>query len=220
LDRANLFAISRYAGEDAIETGLQAAAGLTWTRFGAQGVTSTLSFGRVVRETAQEGFTATSGLDGLQSDWLLATQFTAPGGFLFDARSLWDDTDGLTVADSRVTWRNDWVSLGANYIWLGKDPDEDRTSTISEWTVDSAFVLSDAWTLDLNARYDVAEDRPVRAGLGLKWKNECVTVNVSASRRYSSSSTVDPTTTFAISGSIGGFSTGRAAGGIATGCGN
>lgn len=220
LDRANLFAISRYAGDDAIENGLQAAAGLTWTRFGAQGITSTLSFGRVVRETAQDGFTATSGLDGLQSDWLLAAQVIAPGGFLFDARSLWDDTDGLTVADSRVTWRNDWVSLGANYIWLGKDLDEDRTNTISEWTVDSAFVLSDAWTLELDARYDVAEDRPVRTGLGLQWKNECVTVDVSASRRYSSSSTVDPTTTFAISGSIGGFSTGRAAGGIATGCGN
>ena len=220
LDRANLFAISRYAGEDAVESGLQAAAGLTWTRFGAKGITSTLSFGRVVRETAQDGFTATSGLDGLQSDWLLAAQVTAPGGFLFDARSLWDDTDGLTVADSRVTWRNDWVSLGANYIWLGQDPDEDRTSTISEWTVDSSFVLSDTWTLQLDARYDVAEDRPVRTGLGLQWKNECVTVDVSASRRFASSSTVDPTTTFGISGSIGGFSTGRAAGGIATGCGN
>ena len=220
LDRANLFAISRYAGEDAVESGLQAAAGLTWTRFGAQGITTTLSFGRVVRETAQDGFTATSGLDGLQSDWLLAAQVTAPGGFLFDARSLWDDTDGLTVADSRVAWRNDWVSLGANYIWLGQDPDEDRTSTISEWTVDSAFVLSDTWTLQLDARYDVAEDRPVRTGLGLQWKNECVTVDVSASRRFASSSTVDPTTTFGISGSIGGFSTGRAAGGIATGCGN
>lgn len=220
LDRANLFSISRYAGEDAIETGLQAAAGITWTRFGAQGVTSTLSFGRALRETSQDGFTATSGLDDLQSDWLLAAQFTAPGGFLFDARSLWDDTDGLTVADSRIAWRNDWVSLGANYIWLGKDADEDRTSTISEWTVNSAFVLSDAWTLDLSARYDVAEDRPVRTGLGLQWKNECVTVDVSASRRFTSSSTVDPTTTFGISGSIGGFSSGRAAGGIATGCGN
>ena len=132
----------------------------------------------------------------------------------------WSMTRFQASLDSRVTWRNDWVSLGANYIWLGKDLDEDRTNTISEWTVDSAFVLSDAWTLELDARYDVAEDRPVRTGLGLQWKNECVTVDVSASRRYSSSSTVDPTTTFAISGSIGGFSTGRAAGGIATGCGN
>lgn len=220
LDRANLFAISRYAGEDAVETGAQFAAGLTWTRFGARGVTSTLSFGRVIRETAQDGFTASSGLDGLQSDWLLATQFAAPGGFLFDARSLWDDTNGLTVADSRVTWQNDWVSLGANYIWLSPDAEEDRDGTTSEWTFDAAFVLSPAWTLELDGRYNVAADNPVSSGIGVEWRNECVTIDVSASRRFTSSSTVEPTTTFGLSGSIGGFSTGRAAGGIATGCGN
>lgn len=220
LDRANLAALSRFAGEDAIETGAQAAAGLTWTRAGARGVTSTLSFGRVIRQEAQSGFTATSGLDGLQSDWLVAGQLTAPGGFLFDARTLWDDRNGITVADSRVAWRNDRISLGANYIWLGPDTGEDRDSTISEWTVDAAFVLSDAWTLELDGRYDMAADRAVDAGLGLQWQNECVTMDVSASRRFTSSSTVEPTTTFGISGSIGGFSTGRSAGGIATGCGN
>ncbi len=216
LDRANLTALSRFAGEDRVETGAQAAVGLTWTRFGARGLTSTLSFGRVVREDAQDGFTSTSGLDGHQSDWLVAGQVTAPGGFLVDARSLWDDTDGLTVADSRVAWRNDWVSLGANYVWLGPDADEDRSETISEWTVDAAFVLSDAWTFEIDGRYDVAADRAVRGGVGLQWQNECVTVSVSASRRFTSSSTVDPTTTFGISGSIGSFSTG----GSATACGN
>lgn len=216
LDRGNLTATSRFAGEDRVETGMQAAAGLTWTRFGARGLTSTLSFGRVFRENAQDGFTATSGLDGRRSDWLVAGQVTAPGGFLLDARSLWDDNAGLTVADSRVAWRNDWVSLGANYIWLGPDADENRSETISEWTVDAAFVLSNAWTFELDGRYDVAADRAVRGGVGLEWQNECVTVNVSASRRFTSSSTVDPTTTFGISGSIGSFSTG----GSATGCGN
>ena len=220
LDRANLFAVSRYAGEDAVETGAQLAAGLTWTRLGAGGVTSTLSFGRVFRAQSQSGFTATSGLNERQSDWLLATQFTAPGGFLFDARSLWDDDDGLTVADSRVTWRNDWVSLGGNYIWQGPDAQEDRTVTTSEWTVDAAFVASEAWTIELDGRYDIVADRPVSSGIGLQWRNECVTIDVSASRRFTSSSTVEPTTTYGISGSIGGFSTGRAAGGIATGCGN
>ncbi len=216
LDRANLTAISRFAGEDRIETGAQAAAGLTWTRFGAAGLTSTLSFGRVIRQEVQDGFTATSGLDGRQSDWLVAAQVTAPGGFLLDARSLWDDTDGLTVADSRIAWQNDFVALGANYIWLGPDADEDRAETISEWTVDAAFVLRDAWTFEIDGRYDVAADQAISAGAGLQWRNECVTLNVSASRRFTSSSTVEPTTTFGLSGSIGSFS----AGGAVTGCEN
>ncbi|MEJ8560777.1 hypothetical protein QTO30_05745 [Yoonia sp. GPGPB17] len=103
-------------------------------------------------------------MDGLQSDWLVAAQVIAPGGFLIDARSLWDDNDGLTVADSRVAWQNDRVSLGANYVWLGPDSGEDRTSTISEWTIDAAFVLNQAWTFEIDGRYDIAADEPLRAG--------------------------------------------------------
>ncbi|WP_108816088.1 LPS-assembly protein LptD [Loktanella sp. Alg231-35] len=220
LDAANLFALSRFAGEDAFETGAQLAAGLVWTRSGAAGGSSTLGFGRVVRQEAPSGFTRSSGLDNARSDWLLAGQLTLPDGFLFDARSLWDDTDGLTVADSRLAWSSDRFSLGANYIWQRRDAAENRPNTVSEWSFDSAFELSDAWTLSLDGRYDVAADRPVRGDIGLKWRNECVTIDVSASRRYASSDTVAPTTTFGLSGSISGFSTGRAAGGIGTGCRN
>lgn len=218
LDRANLFAISRYAGDDRIETGLQAAAGVTWTRLGPSGINSTLSLGRVFRKEAQDGFTNTSGLSGVHSDWLIAGQLAAPGGFLFDTRSLWNDLQDLTVIDSRIGWENNRISLGANYVWLGPDLEEDRPGTSSEWTVDAGFVINDAWSFDVDARYDVAADRPVRAGAVLQWKNECVTVDVSASRRFTSSSTVEPTTTFGISGSIGSFSTGRAVDALATGC--
>jgi LPS-assembly protein len=215
LDRANLFAISRYAGEDRVETGAQAATGVTWTRLGAGGFNATLTFGRVFRLEDQEGFTNTSGLNGKNSDFLIAGQFIAPSGFLFDTRSLWNGVQDLTVVDSRIAWRNDRILLGANYVWLGPDAEEDRFETSSEWTVDAGFVINDAWNLDVNARYDVAADRPVRAGATLQWRNECVSVDVSASRRFTSSSTVEPTTTFGISGSIGSYSTGRA-----TGCGN
>ena len=220
LDRANLFAVSRYAGDDRVETGLQGAAGATWTRLGPRGFNSVLSFGRVFRKEEQDGFTNTSGLNGLNSDWLIAGQLTAPGGFLFDTRSLWNGVQDLTVIDSRIAWQNDRISLGANYVWLGPDAEEDRFETISEWTLDAGYVINDAWSLDVDARYDVAAQRPVRAGATLQWRNECVTVDVSASRRFTSSSTVEPTTTFGISGSIGSFSTGRATGGLATGCGN
>jgi LPS-assembly protein len=159
-------------------------------------------------------------LEDTRSDWLLSGQAATPDGFLFDTRSLWTDHGGLTVADSRIAWRNDNIRLAANYQWQTPDEDEGRGETISEWTLDGAFDVTKSWTLAVDGRYDLAADRPVRAGLGLEWRNECVNIDVSVSRRYTSSSTVEPTTTFGLSGSIGGFSTGRAAGGIATGCGN
>jgi LPS-assembly protein len=220
LDQGNLLDISRFAGEDAVETGLQAAFGVSYTRLGAAGLDTSLAFGRVVRDTAQSDFTSSSGLDGLQSDWLVAGQITAPGGFLFDARALFDDTTGLTVADSRIAWQNDRITLGANYIWQAADSDEDLTDIVSAWTIDAGIVLSDAWSIDLDGRYDVAAASPVSAGIELGWQNECVNINVSASRSYTSSSTVDPSTTYGISGSLTGFSAGRSASGLSAGCRN
>ncbi|MDX8349769.1 LPS assembly protein LptD [Cognatiyoonia sp. IB215446] len=220
LDTGNLFDLSRFAGDDITETGSQIAAGLNWTRIGRIGTTSTLSFGRVWRSEEEAEFTQSSGLEELQSDWLVGGQLIIPGGFLLDARGLVDDRSGLNRADARITWRNSKIALDASYIWQSSDIGEDRPETISEWTFDADFDLSTAWSLELDARYDIAADRPVRSGVGVEWRNECVRINVSASRRFTSSDTVEPTTDYQLSGAIIGFSTGRAGGAAAGTCRN
>ncbi|WP_106744139.1 LPS-assembly protein LptD [Yoonia maritima] len=220
LDQGNLFDVSRFSGDDAVETGYQGAAGISYTRLGKSGVSSTLAFGRVVHDEVQTAFSKSSGLDGLQSDWLVAGQLTTDEGFLLDARALFDDSLGITVTDSRIGWKNDRISLAAAYIWQAKDAAEDRTETVSEWTLDAGFIVNDAWSIDLDGRYNVADDSPVRAGIGIGWQNECVNINVSASRRYTSSTTVEPTTTYGLSGSLTGFSAGRSKAGLAAGCRN
>lgn len=220
LDRANLLNPQRFMGDDAVETGTQAALGLTWTRVGTTGTTSSLTFGKILRDRAVNAFSPSSGLDGATSDWLIGGQVITPDGFVFDTRSLVDGSTGLTRADNRIAWRNDAVELAAAYIWQAKDLTEDRPETVSEWTLDAGFRLSRAWAMTLDARYDIAADRPVRAGIGFEWRNECVTIDVSASRRYTSSSTVEPTTTFGLSGSLTGFSAGRSQGGPAAACRN
>lgn len=220
LDQGNLFDLSRFTGEDAVETGGQAAIGVSWTRLGASGMDTTLSFGRVYRDNAQPDFTVSSGLEERKSDWLIGAQVMVAGGFLFDARGLFDETSDVNRADARIAWQNEDITLSAAYIWQDDDVTEDRDDVISEWTLDGTFQLTDAWAVSLDARYDVAADRPVRGGIGIEWQNECVTIDVSASRRYTSSSTVDPTTTYGLSGSITGFSAGRASAGLAAGCRN
>lgn len=217
-DRANLFDISRYAGDDAVETGAQLAFGLGWTRIGVSGTASTLTFGRILRNESNDVFTKSSGLTGKTSDWLISSQISLPEGLLFDTRALFDDEAELNRAASRLSWRNDDLSLSAAYIWQAKDFEEDRPGTTSEWTVSARFKLDEAVSVNLSGRYDVAADRPVRSGISLKWQNECVSFDVSASRRYSSSANVAPTTTFGFSGAVNGFSAGRAGGGPAASC--
>ena len=220
LDQGNLFALSRFAGEDAIQTGTTVAAGISWTHLTTGATSTTLSFGRVISQDANAEFTASSGLTGDASNWLIAGQITGEDGFILDARTLWDDDGSVTVAEARVAWDREDIRLGVNFNWQGADLDEDRPATVSEVALDAGFDLGTAWTIEVDGRYDVADDRLVETGIGLQWRNECVTVDVSASRRFASSSTVEPTTTFGISGSIGGFSTGRSAGGTAAGCRN
>jgi len=219
-DQGNLFSLSRFAGDDAVETGHRAALGATWTRAGASGALSTLSFGRVIRQDAVDGYTPSSGLDTDRSDWLVAGQIQMPDGFVFDAKALFDDETEVTRAAGLVAWQNEQISLSAAYIWQASDAEENRPDTLSEWSFDGSFDINEAWSVSADGRYDVAADSPVRAGIGIQWRNECVTIDLSASRRYTSSSTVEPTTTYGLSGSVSGFSAGRSVGGPPARCRN
>lgn len=220
LDQANLFAISRFPGDDRVETGARAALGLTYSRTGRGGSFAALTFGRVVRDDSLADFTASSGLDGRASDWLVAGQITSPIGIHLDGRVLLDASQATTRGAGRIGWRTDTVDLTAAYIWQAADLAENRPTAVSEWTFETALTLSEAFSLTADARYDVAADRPARAGLALEWRNECVTVSASVRRRFTSSDTVAPSTDYGLSASLSGFSTGRSRAGPVAGCTN
>jgi LPS-assembly protein len=210
-DEANLMALTRFPGQDGRETGLRGSFGLIWTRIDPAGWSTSLTFGRIMRDTVVDGLSAASGLDGVTSDWLLAGQLHLDGGFALTARTLFDDNLEFAKTDARLNWANDHISLNAAYVWLPADADENRIAPISEWTIDSSFRINDQWTLSADGRYDVVADQPSRAGFGISWRNECVTVDLSVSRRYTENTTVDPSTDFGLSVNLNGFSAGRAA---------
>ncbi|MBB5721967.1 LPS-assembly protein [Loktanella ponticola] len=218
LDQSNLFDLSRFPGDDRVETGTRAALGVTYTRQGAASSFSSLTFGRVVRSSSDDDFSASSGLAGKASDWLLAGQITSPQGVHFDGRVLVSDALETTRGAGRLGWRTDTVTLDAAYIWQAADATESRPDAVSEWTLDTAVQLNDAFKLSADARYDIAADSPATAGLGVEWRNECVTVDLSVSRRFTSSDTIDPSTDYGLSVSLNGFSAGRSAQGPSAGC--
>ncbi|AKS46385.1 LPS-assembly protein [Octadecabacter temperatus] len=211
-DQANLLALSRFAGEDAVETGLRGAAGLSWTRVGTNGWDSTLTVGRVFRETSDLSFSETSGLRGTSSDWLIAGQLRTPAGFTVDSRVLVDDTLAVTRSETLAGWTGGKLDLSAGYIFLPTDLDESRTVDVSEWTFDTTYRFNNTWSMGLDARYDVASTAPTQSGLEIGWQNECVTVDFSVSRRFTSSTTLTPSTDFGLSIGLNGFSAGNATG--------
>ncbi|WP_296417255.1 LPS-assembly protein LptD [Pseudooctadecabacter sp.] len=208
-DQANLLALSRFSGEDAVETGLRGALGLTWTRMGAGGWDSTVTVGRVFREDTDRDFSLTSGLGTTASDWLIAGQITTPAGLAVNSRLILDDDLDVTKSETRAGWSGGKLDLAASYIFLPADPFESRDAKVSEWTIDADYRFDSTWSAGINARYDVISNSPSRTGLDIGWQNECVNVDFSVSRRFTTSTTLSPSTDFGLSIELAGFSAGR-----------
>ena len=205
-DEGNLLAMSRFPAGDRRERGLSAAYGVNWTRFDPRGWQASLTLGHVIRQDAQPDFTTTSGLDGTSSNLLIAGQYRTASGVSLTSRTLFNQSFELTKAEARAAWITQTMGLGASYVWLAKDLAENRPDTVSEWSIDGSYRFSRHWTGTANWRYDVSSQRTAEAGLGLQYRNECVEVNLSLSRRFTSSTIVDPSTDLGITVGLRGFS--------------
>ncbi|MEL7257456.1 MAG: LPS assembly protein LptD, partial [Pseudomonadota bacterium] len=212
-DEGNLFATSRFTAPDRRERGLSAAYGLSWTRYGVDGWQTSFAVGQVVRDELQldpaggTAFTNSSGLQDRYSDLLVAGQVKTDNGLTLTARGLFDDDLSTTKAEARASLVNKVARIGATYIWLRNDPAENRPGNVSEWAFDANYRISKHWSGQADWRYDVASDETVRAGLGVTYANECVDVTLSASRRFTSSTILEPTTDISLTVGLRGFTT-------------
>lgn len=205
LDRGNLHALSRLPGEDGTEQGGRLSYGLAWTRT-ATDWAAMLAFGQVLRDDPMET-AAASGLGGLSSDGLVEARFDWRGRAALGARALLG-AEGFGQSEARIDWRLAAFDLSAAYVHLPPDADLGRADRAAEWTLDGVWRPTDRWTLRAGARYDLAADRPERASVGIGWRNECVEVDVSATRRYTTSEAMEPSTDFGLAVNLLGFSAG------------
>lgn len=219
-DEANLTDFSRFPATDRVEEGLRLAYGANWSRFTDDGRETRLSMGRVLRAQSDDDHTHSSGLDGTRSDWLLAGQYKTQTGLELVSRALFDDEFIFTKAESRLTWDLGWGDVSATHIWLTADADEDRAENLSEINLSTSVDLSRHWTGQVEWQYDLAAERIVRAGLGATYENECIDMTLSASRRFTSNTTVDPSTDYDFRIGLRGFGAGRGGSDVIRTCGN
>jgi LPS-assembly protein len=205
-DEGNLLSLSHFPAPDRRERGAAGAIGINWTRQAPSGWSSSLTLGQVVREDADATFSVSSGLTGVTSDLLVAGQIQSAKGLGLSARTLFGNELEVHKAEARANWQNDSSALGLSYVWLGADADEDRTSSVSEWALDGSHRLAQHWVGTVDWRYDIAAHRATQAGLGLSYLNECIEMNLTLSRRFTSSTIVEPSTVFGFTVSLKGFS--------------
>ncbi|HAW48690.1 MAG TPA: LPS-assembly protein LptD [Roseovarius sp.] len=211
-DEGNLFNISRFPSSGRRERGVSGAVGLSYARVSPEGWEGRLALGHVIRDerllepTGAPSFTRSSGLRDRRSDLLVAAQYRNQSGLVVTGRSLFDDVFDTTKAEARVSWQNARTDLGATYTWLPSDPAEQRPSTVSEWSFDGHHRFADNWTASAEWRYDAATDRSIQAGAGITYTNECVDITLSVSRRFTSSTILEPETNIGFIVGLRGFS--------------
>jgi LPS-assembly protein len=208
-DQANLFSLSRFPGADLYERGLRANVGVTWTRYDPTGWSLGLTVGRIFREKDLGQFQASTGLSGQNSDWLAAVQLQLPNNLTLTNRSIFDNKFNFAKNETRLTWQTAKLGLGTSFIWMEAEPYEDRPNDTSEWTFDAAYKLAPNWTGKMDWRYDFNAGEAAYAGVGLEYRSECVKIDLSLSRRFTSSGSLTPTTDFGLTVSLTGFGSGN-----------
>ncbi|MDO5656986.1 MAG: LPS assembly protein LptD [Paracoccus sp. (in: a-proteobacteria)] len=204
-DEGNLFGLSRFPGHDAREGGLRANLGVAWTRYDPAGWEFGVTAGRVLRHRPDPGFSAAGPMGGNRSDWLLAARYADISGLTIANRMLFDD--GLTVNrdEARLGWARPGLQLGMGYVWMRADAAEDRSTNLSEMTADIGWQLAPGWWGTAHARHDFVTGQAQRAGFGVTYRNECITVDFAASRRFVAEGEVRRDTDFDFSVRLGGF---------------
>lgn len=205
-DEGNLLSLSRFPRPDRRERGTVAAVGLNWSRINPQGWDSHISLGQVFRSDSDPDFSITTGLGGVSSNILFAAQIVTPNGLSLSGRSLFDKDLHFAKAELRGNWGFKRGSLAGSYVWLDEDAAEDRDEAVSEILLAGRYEINNNWEVKADWRFNVADDRAATAGLGVSYTNECVNVDLSVARSYSSSTAVEPTTSLGFNVGLRGFS--------------
>ena len=208
-DEANLFALNRFPGDDALESGRRTVFGLNYTRTDPLGWSLGTTVGRVWREDDLASFTQGSGLDGTRSDWLLSVNLTLGDEFALINRALFDDEFGVTSNEAAIDWMGEQHDLSGTVTWLASDAAEGRPDDTAELFLEAGYDFGSGWRSEADWRYDFAENESTRAGFNLSYATECVDVQFSLSRRFTSSATVTPSTEFGLSVALNGFGASR-----------
>ena len=207
-DEGNLYRLNRGPGFDQIETGARINIGVsgynqykTKTKIGWE-------VGRVYRGNGFEKFSKASGLSGSVSDWLVAGAIETPSGIELVARALLKDLGYIKKAEARMAWKNPTHKIAATYVGLSADTLEGRATPLSSLALNWQYRFAPDWQSASDFQFNATNGKLSKLNFGLKYANECVDVNFSASRHFSTSTTFSNKTEFGLSVELSGFSSG------------
>ena len=204
-DESNLFSLDRFPGADAFEGGTRLNLGVNYLRTSPAGWTAGATAGRVLRLEDLDQFSEPSGLSGQSSDWLLSWSVDSPGHLGLLSRFLLNQDLTPSKAEMLFRIQRPKINLSGGYRYILADIAENRDQDVRELVLDSTYAMTGNWTAHLTNRYDLVSESTAQAGLQMTYRNECLLVDLSVSRRYTSSTSIEPSTDFGLMVELLGF---------------
>ncbi|WP_308917320.1 LPS-assembly protein LptD [Jannaschia sp. LMIT008] len=204
-DEGNLTATSRFPGRDVRELGRRVNLGLSYAREPLEGWSVDAFVGRTFRTRDLTQFPTGTGLDSKASDWLVSLAAGTGERISVLSRTLFDDRLDVSRSETILRWRDADARLETRYTFLEADAAAGRPIDTSEWGLDAGVDLTADWTGRVNWRYDFVTNDASRAGIGLTYRSDCVTVDFDVERRFTSGSVLQSTTLFGLSVELAGF---------------
>lgn len=220
LDGGNLFAPLRYTGLDAPDDGSRVNAGLRWMRRDPAGWSLETLAGRIWRRDPGPGFDPAQiqPLGAARSDWLLAARLWRDDGAAMGLRLLVDDARRVSRSEVSLHWTGRrGTSIDSRFLYVPANAAEARPTALNALSVDLGHRFDSGWRGSLGWDYDLGTREWGTARTGLEFRNECLAVDLSLSRRFATSTNLTPSTRFGLRVQLLGL-TGRSPGPAGRSC--
>lgn len=193
-------------GEDRQTDARRLSASVEWRADLNSGRAVWASLGRMLQDSPAAGATDSTGLATRRSDWVLALGAESPH-WLIDSAFALGERGQLHRAAARARWQGTPGWISATYAFASADSAAGRNRDLAELRLASGWRLNDTTQLDLGGRFDLGRGEAVDSNIALNWRNECLSLQLSASHKFASSFNVSPSTTYQVAFSVEGFST-------------
>ncbi len=209
LDGASLFSTNRFSGFDRWEGGLRAnIGGRISGQWGKNGEVSLLA-GQVFRSRINTDFTLASGLRGQSSDYVSTFSISPSSVLNFRAHTRFDKNDfsvRRVETDATVNFQKSQLgpvakvlhSFSASVGYLNFD-DAIASGRPTEEIRGSAVIgLSRHWSISGTATRDLADKRATGISLGVMYKDDCSSLEISYRNNNTSDRTLTPNASIGI----------------------
>jgi LPS-assembly protein len=206
-DDTLLFDIDKFSGYDRIETGTRANVGARYTAQLASGAYGRAVFGQSYQIAGDNeydtDFFKTSGLATDTSDYVSGLYLQAASFIGFSAQARFGEEN----FDIRRTDLSSWARFGparvkVNYADVTAEPGLADNEPREEIVTAGTLSVTEYWSLLGNFRYDLALDKTITDGLGVRYQDDCFLFDVTYQRSFIRDQDIEPDERFLVNFSL------------------